>query len=117
MRKIIAYLLIFVGLVLMFFAFMAMHQAFINKKPVVQVVTAKPVALHTQYGIAKIDAGVLVHTLNLVLFAVLMSFLVFLGAKVAAIGNQLLKTECICDALAKLRSGDALAHEKDIQRL
>jgi len=101
----------------MCFAFTGMYQTFVNKKPVVQLVTAKPLALNTQYGAVQFDSAPIVHTLNLILFALFMMFLAVLGAKVAGIGNQLLKTERICETLETLRAQEALAHQKDIKKL
>ena len=117
MHKIIAYFLIFVGLVLMFFAFTGMYQTFVNKKPVVQVVSAKPLALSTQFGTLQADGTLVANVLNLALFALFMIFLAALGARVAGVGNQLLKTERICDTLQHLRREDVLNHEKDIRKL
>ena len=117
MHKIIAYLLIFVGLVLMFFAFTGMYQTFVNKKPVVQVIELKPLALNTQYGSVQVDSGMVNQILNLTLFALFMFFLLSLGVGIARLGNFLLKTERICETLRTLRATDALQHEKEISHL
>ncbi len=117
MHKIIAYLLLLVGLALMFFAFTGMYQTFVNKKPVMQIVPAKPLALTTQFGTIQTDGTVVAHVLNIVLFAMFMVFLAALGARVAGVGNQLLKTERICETLQHLRREDVLNHEKDIRKL
>lgn len=117
MHKIIAYFLIFVGLVLMFFAFTAMYQTFVNKKPIVQVVQLRPLALKTQYGSVQVDSTMVNQILNLTLFALFMFFLLALGGGVARLGNLLLKTERICETLQKLRTSDVVSHEKEISRL
>lgn len=117
MQKIIAYLLLVVGLALMCFAFMGMYQTFINKKPVVQVVQIKPFSLSTQYGNVQVDGAMVGQVLNITLFVLFMLFLAALGARVAGVGNQLLKTERICETLQRLRREDVLAHEKEIRKL
>lgn len=117
MHKITGYLLIFAGLAVMFFAFTGMYQTFVNKKPVVQVLELKPMDLNTQYGAVQVDSGVVSQVLNLSLFALFMIFLAGLGAKVAAVGNNLLKTERICETLQTLRLEGALRKEDEIKRL
>ena len=66
-NKIIGYLLLVIGLGLMFFAFTGMYQTFVNKKPVVQVLETKPLAMNTQYGKVEVQADVVNQVLNLVL--------------------------------------------------
>ena len=117
MHKIIAYLLIVIGLALMCFAFTGMYQTFVNKKPVVQVVTLKPLAFNTQYGSMQMDSGFVGPLINIGLFALFMMFLAMLGARIAGVGNQLLKTERLCETLENLRQEDVLSHEKDIKKL
>lgn len=117
MQKIIAYLLLVIGLALMCFAFTGMYQTFINKKPVIQVVEIKPFSLGTQYGTVQVDGAMVGQVLNIALFVLFMLFLAALGARIAGIGNQLLKTERICETLQKLRREDALSHEKEIRKL
>ena len=46
-----------------------------------------------------------------------MMFLVGLGAKITQAGNQLLKTERICQTLEKLRKEDVLSGEAEIKKL
>ena len=117
MHKIIGYFLIFVGLVLMFFAFTGMYQTFVNKKPVVQVIATKPLALTTQYGSLQLDSTLANQVLNLGFFALFMFFLLFLGGGLTRFGNYLLKTERICETLKLLRSQDVLSHEAEIRKL
>ena len=112
-----AYLLIFVGLMFLFVAFTGMYQTFVHKKPVVQVVELKPLTLNTQYGTVQLDTSAINQVLNLSLFALFMIFVASLGSKVITAGNQLLKTEHICDTLKQLRREDVLTHENDIQKL
>lgn len=117
MHKIIGYLLLVIGLALILFAFTGMYQTFVQAKPVMQLVHSQPLALATQYGQVKVDAAFATQTLNIVLFALFMMFLALIGARVAGIGNQLLKTERICQTLQQLRREDALSNEKEIRKL
>lgn len=116
-HKIIGYLLIFVGLATLFFAFTGMYQTFVHRRPVVQVLQLKPIAVDTQYGQVQIQAEVVNQILNLSLFAVFMIFLVSLGSKVAAVGNNMLKTELICETLQSLRKKEVLGEQDYIKRL
>lgn len=116
-HKIIGYLLILVGLATLFFAFTGMYQTFVNRKPVVQVLQLKPIAIDTQYGQVQMQSDVVNQILNLSLFALFMIFLVGLGSKVASIGNNLLKTERICETLQMLRKEDVLAEPDQIKKL
>lgn len=113
-HKIIGYFLIFVGLAMMFFAFTGMYHTFVHKKPVVQVLNLQPMNLRTQYGAVQVDSAAVSQVLNLSLFALFMIFLVGLGSKVAGVGNNLLKTERICETLQQLERRER--HE-EIKRL
>ncbi len=117
MHKIIGYLLLVIGLALILFAFTGMYQTFVQAKPVMQLLHSQPLALATQYGQVKVDAAFATQTLNIVLFALFMMFLALIGARVAGIGNQLLKIERICQTLQQLRREDALSNEKEIRKL
>ncbi len=101
----------------MFMAFNGMYQTFVRKKPVVQLVQPRPLALNTQYGTVQLDVVAITQVFNLSLFALFMIFLVSLGGKLVSVGSQLLKTERICDTLQSLRAADVLEHEKEIQKL
>lgn len=114
MHKIIGYFLIFVGLATMFFAFTGMYQTFVHKKPVVQVLRLQPMNLRTQYGAVQVDSAIVNQVLNLSLFALFMIFLAGLGGKVAGVGNNLLKTERICETLQQLERSE---RNKEIQKL
>ncbi len=116
-HKIIGYFLIFIGLATLFFAFTGMYQTFVNRRPVVQVLQLKPIALNTQYGQVQVQSDVVNQILNLSLFALFMIFLVGLGSKVASIGNNLLKTERICETLQMLRKEDVLSDQDPIKKL
>ncbi len=116
-HKIIGYLLLFVGLATLFFAFTGMYQTFVNKKPVIQVVQLKPLAVNTQYGAVEIQADVINQILNISFFVLFMIFLAGLGSKVAGIGNNLLKTERLCETLQSLRHEGILAQEERIKKL
>lgn len=117
MHKIVAYLLLVIGLTLLFTAFTGMYQTFVQKKPVVQILHMQPVTMSTPYGTLQLDSSAANQVLNLGMFALFMIFLTGLGGAVLSAGNQLLKTERICDTLQTLRRTDVLAHEKDIQKL
>ncbi|MBR3603703.1 MAG: hypothetical protein IKL48_03335 [Elusimicrobiaceae bacterium] len=117
MHKVIGYFLLFVGLATLFFSFTGMYQTFVHKKPVVQVVQLKPLNLNTQYGPVQLDSAAINQILNLSLFAFFMIFLAGVGAKTAGIGNQLLKTERICETLKEMSSSEISQKQKDIQNL
>lgn len=101
----------------MFFAFTGMYQTFVNKKPVVQVLTLKPLAMNTQYGTVQVDSTMVNSVLNLTLFALFMIFLAGLGGGVAKIGNNLVKTERICETLLELKRDRALEKANEIKKL
>ena len=117
MNKIIAYVLIVIGLALMCFAFMGAYQTFVNKKPVAQIIASQPLSVKTQNGTIELNSDSIVQTLNISLFAFFMMFLVFVGSHFIGIGNNMLKTERICQTLAKLRKEDVVDHEKDLKKL
>ncbi len=116
-HKIIGYFLLFIGLATLFFAFTGMYQTFVNKKPVAQVIQIKPLSLQTQYGSVQIQTDAINPLINLSLFVLFMLFLASVGAKVAAIGNNLLKTELLCETLQELRREEVLAQEERIKKL
>lgn len=116
-NKIIGYLLLVIGLGLMFFAFTGMYQTFVNKKPVVQVLETKPLAMNTQYGKVEVQADVVNQVLNLVLFALFMLFMAAIGGRVALAGNNLVKTERLCETLLLLKREDALNKANEIKKL
>lgn len=117
MHKIIGYFLLFVGLATLFFSFTGMYQTFVNKKPVVQIMQLKPLHLNTQYGAVQLDASAANQIINLSLFALFMIFLAGLGAKVASVGNHLLKTERICETLKEMKLSEISQKQKEIQKL
>ena len=94
-----------------------MYQTFVNKKPVAQIVSTQPLSVKTPTGTIELNSLAFAETLNLSLFAFFMIFLVFLGSHIIGIGNNMLKTERICQTLEKLRKEDVLSHEKDIKKL
>ncbi len=116
-NKIIGYLLLVIGLGLMFFAFTGMYQTFVNKKPVVQVLETKPLAMNTQYGKVEVQADVVSQVLNLALFALFMLFMAAVGGRVAQAGNNLVKTERLCETLLELKKSDVLARPDEIKKL
>ena len=117
MYKVIAYLLLVIGLALICFAFTGSYETFVNKKPVAQIIPVQPLSVKMDAGALELDAPAIVQTLNTSLFAFFMILLAFLGAQIAGVGNNMLKTERICDTLQKLRKEDILSNEKDIKKL
>ena len=116
-HKIIGYLLLLVGLSMLFFAFTGMYQTFVNRKPVAQVLQLKPLAMNTQYGTVEVQTEAINQIVNIGLFALFMMFLAALGGKIAAIGGNLLKTERLCETLQQLRRDEVLTQEERIKKL
>ena len=117
MRKVIAYLLITIGLALMCFAFTGAYQTFVNKKPVAQIIPAQPLSIKTSNGTIELNSVAIVQTLNVSLFVLFMVFLTFLGTNIIGIGQNIIKTERICFILKNLRKEDILANENQIRKL
>ena len=118
MHKIIAYLLIVIGLALMCFAFTGMYQTFVNKKPVAQLVNAQPLSINTNGMKMQFDSVVIIQVFNISLFALFMMFLVVLGMNIVKIGNSILKTERICETLEKLHlQGGTTPNEQELKKL
>lgn len=117
MNKIFAYLLLLAGLMMMFFACIGMYKVFIDKNPVMPVVQMADANISTQYGVVKFPMQAVNQIANLGLFSLLMIFIGTIGAKVAGVGNGLLKTERIHDAILKLKAQDVLGQEKELGKL
>lgn len=111
MNKILGYLLICAGLLVIFFSLVGMYKVFANGSPVVAVVQMADVQLNTQYGPVQIPMKGVNAVANLGLFAVFMFFVLSAGSKLAGVGNGMLKNERIYDALLEnpdaLKSADA----------
>ncbi len=115
MNKIFGYLLICAGLLLIFFALVGMYKIFAGGNAVMPIVQLADMQLNTAYGPVQIPMKSAATVINLVLFALFMAFVAGIGSKLAAIGNGLLKTERICEAL--LENPSALQHKEQVNRL
>ncbi len=106
-----------IGLVLMCFAFTGMYQTFVNKKPVAQIITSQSMSVNTQNMKMEIDSGMILQSLNVGMFALFMMFLVYLGSHIIGVGSNLLKTERICDTLAKLQEQGITPSKEELKKL
>ncbi len=99
MHKIMGYLLICVGLLLIFVSLVGMYKVFVDRQPPVPVIQLTDTAVQTQYGALKVPLQAINPFLNLIFFGVFMFFILFTGGKIAGIGCKLLRTERIYEAL------------------
>ncbi len=99
MNKILGYLLICAGLLLILFSLMGMYKVFVNANPVVPVVQMADAQLVTSYGPVVVPMKSISAAVNLVFFALFMFFVLLAGAKVSSVGNGLVKNERIYEAL------------------
>jgi len=107
-----------IGLALMCFAFTGMYQTFVNKKPVAQLVNAQPLSINTNNMKMQFDSTAIIQVFNISLFALFMMFLVVLGMNIIKVGNNLLKTERICETLEKIHlQGGTTPNEKELNKL
>ena len=112
MHKILSYLLICVGVLLIFFSLVCMYKVFVDRQPAAPVVQLADMQIQTAYGIMVIPAqGINVIT-NLVLFGLFMAFVLSAGGRLALVGVNMLKNERIHDALAALPDKAAATEEK-----
>ncbi len=111
MNKIFGYLLICAGLMLMLFSVMGMYKVFADRQPAAPVVQMADLRINTQYGPMQIPMQGVNQIANLGLFAVLMMFILSAGAKLAGVGNAMLKTERIHDALLQIQAQNAPAEQ------
>lgn len=116
-HKILGYLLLLVGLTVMFAGFIGMYNTFVNRKPVLNVVNIQELQFKTQNGPVALPMNSLNGLLNISLFCVFMLFLATLGGKVALVGVNMLKVERIHDAILQLKKSDALDNQPDLDRL
>ena len=100
-HKITGYLLICVGMLLIFFSVVSTYKVFVNQQPIVPVVHLADMNMQTQLGVMVIPAENLNIIVNIGLFAVFVLLLISAGARIAALGCNLLKIERIYDALSK----------------
>ncbi len=99
MNKIFGYLLLCIGLLMMFFSVLSMYKVFVDRQPVAPVVQMKDVQITTQYGPMQIPMQAVNTLANVGLFAVFMLFILGAGSKVAGVGVNLVKTERLREAL------------------
>ncbi len=112
MNKIVGYLFVCVGILLVFFSLVSMYKVFVDRQPVAPVVQLADMNLQTQYGAMTVPMQNLNTLVNLGLFAVFMAFVLSVGAKLAGIGTQWLKNERIHDALLALKLTEIPDEEK-----
>ena len=115
MNKIFGYLLICAGLLLVFFALIGMYKVFVNGNAVMPIIQLADMQLNTAYGPVVIPMKSLSSVVNLMLFALFMAFVLSAGAKVAGVGNGMLKAERIYDALRENPS--ALQNKEQVNKL
>ncbi len=114
MHKILSYLLLCCGILIILFALNSMYKVFITGGTVPVLVSFADLQLKTQYGLMSLPMAPVNTLANLMLFAVLMAFITTTGAKIAGIGCQLLKNERIYEALTALSKAPA---EETIKKL
>ncbi len=102
MHKILSYLLLCAGILIILFALNSMYNVFINGQTVREIVHFADMTIQTQVGPMNVPMGAANTLANMGLFAVLMTFVMAVGGKIASLGVQLLKNERIYDALMRL---------------
>lgn len=111
MNKIFGYLLICAGLMMMLFSVMGMYKVFADRQPVAPVVQMADLRINTQYGEMQLPMQGANQIANLGLFALFMVFILSAGAKLAGVGNGMLKAERIHDALLQIEHKNAPSEE------
>ena len=104
MHKILGYLFICIGVLLILFSLLCMYKVFVDRQPVAPVVQLTDVNLNTQYGPLSMPMQNVNTLANLGLFALLMMFVLSAGSKLAGVGTNLLKNERIHEALSSHRA-------------
>ena len=112
MHKILSYLFICVGVLLIFFSLISMYKVFVDRQPAAPVVQLADMNLQTQYGTMLVPMQNLNTLANLALFALFMAFVLSVGAKLAGIGTKMLKAERIREALLELKPTELPSEEK-----
>lgn len=107
MHKIVSYLFICAGVLLILFAFNGMFKVFIAHQAAPVLVEFADLQVRTQFGPMALPMGAINTLANLGLFALFMAFVVGVGGKLAGIGCQLLKNERIYEALLQLNTAQA----------
>ncbi len=108
MHKIVSYLFICVGVLLILFAFNGMFKVFISHQAAPVLVQFADMQVRTQFGPMALPMQAVNTISNLALFTLFMAFVVGVGGKLAGIGCQLLKNERIHDALLQLSATQAV---------
>ncbi len=106
MYKILSYLLICAGLLIVFFALHGMYQVFVASAAAPTLVNFADLTVQTQFGPMQLPMQQTNVIVNLGLFALFMSFLVAVGGKIAQIGCQILKIERLREALLQLKPNE-----------
>ncbi len=117
MHKILGYLLICIGLLLVFFSLVSMYKVFVDRQPAAPVVQLTDIQLQTQYGPMNIPMKNTNTIANLGLFALFMLFILSAGNKLAGLGISMLKNERIHDALLSLNDKDSVSTEDSFKKL
>ena len=117
MHKILGYLLICTGVLLIFFSLIGMYKVFVDRHQTAPVVQLSDMNLQTQYGIMIVPMQNLNTLANLGLFALFMMFVLSTGAKLAGIGTNMLKNERIHEALLMLNNKAAAPSENSLHKL
>ncbi len=117
MNRTIGYVLIAVGVMVMFFSFFSMYKVFVDRKPVAPVVQLADMNIRSQVGNMQIPMDNLNTLANVGLFAVLMMFVLAVGGKIAALGCNLIKIERIHDALLQLENKQQITEPKTLKKL
>ncbi|MBQ9971346.1 MAG: hypothetical protein IJP25_04405 [Elusimicrobiaceae bacterium] len=99
MNKIFGYLLLCVGLLMIFFSVLSMYKVFADRQPVAPVVQMKDMQIATQYGPMQIPMQAVNTLANVGLFAVFMLFILGAGGRVAGVGVNMIKMERLREAL------------------
>lgn len=117
MHKITAYLLLCVGLLIIFFALVSAYHVFVAHQTPVQLVQFPTVPVASQFGTLQVPLAPLNPLVNLILFAVFMSLLLMAGGRLAQLGCQLLKNERIYDALLQTGQSPAQTQVDELKKL
>ena len=117
MNKILGYLLICVGLLLVFFSLIGMCKIFVDRQPVPDVVQMSDMNVQTQYGVMGLPMNNVNTLANMGLFILFMAFILSAGAKIAGAGCNLLKNERIHDALLQFNDKRENPDEQTLRKL
>lgn len=101
-HKILSYLLLCAGILIILFALNGMYKVFINGEEVATIMHFADVTVQTKAGPMNLPMQSINTLANMGLFAVFMLFVMSVGGKIASIGVQLLKNERIYEALLQL---------------